>query len=110
MGLRPVESHAVAMRYLVKAVFGGDRTDLDRLEQHIVTRFSGHIEVFPANFAVAFAVLLKTEMDPGRLNPTILFFDMWYDLITEFSSNVRTLGYFKLKHMRQAYDKGKIYR
>ena len=42
-GVRQVETHAVAMRHLVKAVFRGNRTDLYRFEQNVVTCISGHI-------------------------------------------------------------------
>ena len=37
-----VVAHAVAMGHLVEAVLGGDRADLDRLEQDVVARIARH--------------------------------------------------------------------
>ncbi len=45
---RVAVAHAVAMRHLVEAVLGGDRADLYRLEQDVVSRIARHSVPFSA--------------------------------------------------------------
>jgi hypothetical protein len=53
MALGPVESHAIAVRDLVKAVFGGYRANFYWLKEYVVARISGHMGVFPGVTFVA---------------------------------------------------------